>query len=307
MSSQPLDQVTSVKVKLGLLVAASVTVAAVVAAIGRGRRSAVLAEHPGHGRAGPRRHPAARRRHDLAAARDDRGRPADGARRLLRPGHARPRSDEVGELARAFNRMAEDLAAVDRQRRELVANVSHELRTPLAALCAVLENLVDGVAEPDPVALRTALDQAERLGRPGRRPARPGPRRRRQGAAGTASRSPVGDAARPTPSPRPGCTGREVTYDVRVTPPDLDRARRPGPAAPAGRQPARQRLPAQSRRRGGPGHAPGSDRPAGGSRSPTRGRASPPPTGTASSSGSARSATPRAAAAPASASPSPAG
>lgn len=59
--------------------------------------------------------------------------------------------------------MADDLAAVDRQRRELVANVSHELRTPLAALCAVLENLVDGVAEPDPVALRTALDQAERL------------------------------------------------------------------------------------------------------------------------------------------------
>ena len=62
--------------------------------------------------------------------------------------------------------MAEDLATVDRQRRELVANVSHELRTPLTALCAVLENLADGVAEPDPVALRAALEQAELAPRP---------------------------------------------------------------------------------------------------------------------------------------------
>ena len=71
--------------------------------------------------------------------------------------------DEVGELARAFTRMAEDLEAVDRQRRELVASVSHELRTPLAGLRAVLENLADGVGAPDPVALRTALGQCERL------------------------------------------------------------------------------------------------------------------------------------------------
>jgi signal transduction histidine kinase len=71
--------------------------------------------------------------------------------------------DEVGQLAAAFNQMAADLAAADRQRRELIANVSHELRTPISALQAVLENVVDGVS--DPQALRTALAQTERLGR----------------------------------------------------------------------------------------------------------------------------------------------
>ena len=72
--------------------------------------------------------------------------------------------DEIGELAVAFNQMSTDLAAADQYRRELIANVSHELRTPIAALQAVLENVVDGVTQPDDATMRTALNQTQRLG-----------------------------------------------------------------------------------------------------------------------------------------------
>jgi signal transduction histidine kinase len=73
--------------------------------------------------------------------------------------------DEVGALATAFNRMSEELEHLEQSRRDLVANVSHELKTPIAAIRAHLENLLDGVEQPDPATLGVMLAQVERLGR----------------------------------------------------------------------------------------------------------------------------------------------
>ena len=74
-------------------------------------------------------------------------------------------ADEVGELARSFNAMAAQIADLERQRRELIANVSHELRTPIAALQGNLENLLDNVAEDRDETLETMQRQSVRLGR----------------------------------------------------------------------------------------------------------------------------------------------
>jgi len=49
--------------------------------------------------------------------------------------------DELGQLARAFERMRLQLASLDRARRDFIANASHELRTPLFSLGGFLELL----------------------------------------------------------------------------------------------------------------------------------------------------------------------
>jgi two-component system, OmpR family, sensor kinase len=52
-------------------------------------------------------------------------------------------ADEVGQLARTFDRMRVRLAALDHARREFIANASHELRTPLFSLGGFLELLTE--------------------------------------------------------------------------------------------------------------------------------------------------------------------
>jgi two-component system sensor histidine kinase BaeS len=53
--------------------------------------------------------------------------------------------DEVGELGRAMNAMAEALGKQEELRRVFVAEVAHELRTPLTVIQGNMEAMVDGV------------------------------------------------------------------------------------------------------------------------------------------------------------------
>jgi two-component system, OmpR family, sensor histidine kinase BaeS len=57
-------------------------------------------------------------------------------------------SDEVGQLALAFNRMAGNLERLEGLRRKLMIDIAHELRTPLTNMRGYLEALVDGVVPP---------------------------------------------------------------------------------------------------------------------------------------------------------------
>src|SRR5665648_140956 len=105
---RPLDRFSSIKIKLGILVTATVTLAALFTWIG-------LYNHLG-------------------------------------PTRTLPLAIVVSVIA--VQVLAHGMTARVR-----------ELRTPVAALRAQLENMVDGVVDPDPASLQAALDQTERLGR----------------------------------------------------------------------------------------------------------------------------------------------
>ena len=60
------------------------------------------------------------------------------------------RKDEVGELAEAFNAMADSIAKSEARRSEFVANISHELKTPLTSIKGFTDMLASGmVASPE--------------------------------------------------------------------------------------------------------------------------------------------------------------
>ncbi len=73
--------------------------------------------------------------------------------------------DELGDLAHAFNQMADSLERAERLRRDMTADVAHELRNPLAILQAQAEALVDGVYPLTVENLAPVLSQAQVLSR----------------------------------------------------------------------------------------------------------------------------------------------
>ncbi|MHB9024564.1 MAG: sensor histidine kinase [Armatimonadota bacterium] len=77
--------------------------------------------------------------------------------------------DEVGQLGKAFNQMADAIQRHEQLRRELLADVSHELRTPLTAISGCADTLLDNALRDDPEASERFLAiiqrESERLQR----------------------------------------------------------------------------------------------------------------------------------------------
>jgi len=72
------------------------------------------------------------------------------------------RNDEVGDVARAFDEMAERIQRLLQTEKELLANVAHELRTPLSRIRVALEIAGEGDAEAARASLaEIAVDLAE--------------------------------------------------------------------------------------------------------------------------------------------------
>jgi signal transduction histidine kinase len=67
--------------------------------------------------------------------------------------------DEISELSRAFNGMAERIAETERLRRQMVSDVAHELRSPVTNLRCTLEAMQDGLVQPDRTSIDTLHDE----------------------------------------------------------------------------------------------------------------------------------------------------
>ncbi|MDE6723015.1 MAG: HAMP domain-containing histidine kinase [Eubacterium sp.] len=58
-------------------------------------------------------------------------------------------NDELADLGRAFNDMADALDALEGSRRSFVSNVSHELKTPMTSIAGFIDGILDGTIPQD--------------------------------------------------------------------------------------------------------------------------------------------------------------
>jgi two-component system, OmpR family, sensor histidine kinase BaeS len=71
--------------------------------------------------------------------------------------------DELGNLAHAFNRMAQKLEIQEELRKKLTSNIAHELRTPISAVRGELEGMMDGLIPANREALQSLYEEIGRL------------------------------------------------------------------------------------------------------------------------------------------------
>lgn len=73
--------------------------------------------------------------------------------------------DEIEELGRSFNHMAESLEKIEENRRNFVANISHDLRSPMTSIRGFIEGIIDGTIpeEKRQHYLNIVLDESKRL------------------------------------------------------------------------------------------------------------------------------------------------
>lgn len=75
------------------------------------------------------------------------------------------RDDELGQLARDFNKLSSTLHANQSSQQRWISDISHELRTPVAVLEGEIYAILDGLRKPDTKGMESLAAEVKRLGR----------------------------------------------------------------------------------------------------------------------------------------------
>ena len=71
--------------------------------------------------------------------------------------------DELGQLARSFNKMTTQLEQIEAMRVQMIGDVAHEMRTPLTVIKGSMEGLLDGVLPAEAETFQQIHNEADRL------------------------------------------------------------------------------------------------------------------------------------------------